>query len=438
MSVTKKIFRLSQLIIEFLLHCKNHPTLLINGKVKCAALCEYCGKMFLDKNYLKYHCFRRHGLNSCTNLNSFENEHYVESLKTEITQLQNNLEDMRKTIQNKSQDFEIYQEVNDCKINCNVAHKNKLLYHLISQSGDNPMQIQEMCWKQKYNSLEKKYKILQNEYQTEQNTTKTEPVLHHKYQQCDLYMDQESLNHLQTVTVIEKMIPMCSSKLSLQKSDVISENEVRCMDIADAGKTKAECHRWKSDKSLDKDYSELIQLRQEASMNIIVNETDGDYEYSETLLHSDNVNQIHIVLTLRQIKADELLRNNYLIDLIKYDVKELVHKRLLEFYNSATEIDEHGAILHEQVNLCKPRESFKVSDCGDIKIEKHKSPKINCKPIEHKKKNTLMSKFKKKFHIGKVSSPDLKNEKTEKKPSIIQNLGLSHSSDISDNNDLCR
>lgn len=33
MSASKKIFRLSQLIIDFLLHCKKHSTFKFNGKV---------------------------------------------------------------------------------------------------------------------------------------------------------------------------------------------------------------------------------------------------------------------------------------------------------------------------------------------------------------------------------------------------------------------
>lgn len=35
------------------------------------------------------------------------------------------------------------------------------------------MQIQEMYWKQKYNSLEKNYMTLKNEFEKEQNTSKT-------------------------------------------------------------------------------------------------------------------------------------------------------------------------------------------------------------------------------------------------------------------------
>lgn len=160
--------------------------------------------------------------------------------------------------------------------------------------------------------------------------------------------DEESSKYLQTVSIIEQTIPMCSIQ-SLQNTDAIIENEICCMDISNTDKTNIECQQWNGNGSIDKDVSELIKLRQEAFMNVIENKTNADYEYSEPLLYSDCGNQIKIVLTPRQIQADELLRNTYLIDLIKYDVKELVNKRLLEYYNSATEIDEHDATLHQHI-----------------------------------------------------------------------------------------
>lgn len=64
------------------------------------ALCELCGKMFMDNSYLKYHCFRRHKLNSCTFTNSLDNE-YVDSLKSEILQLQTQLKETTLTLENK-------------------------------------------------------------------------------------------------------------------------------------------------------------------------------------------------------------------------------------------------------------------------------------------------------------------------------------------------
>lgn len=38
-----------------------------------------------------------------------------------------------------------------------------VFFKLISQQGDNPMQTQEMFWRQKYDNLEKMYINLQNE-----------------------------------------------------------------------------------------------------------------------------------------------------------------------------------------------------------------------------------------------------------------------------------
>jgi len=66
------------------------------------ALCELCGKMFIDINYLKYHCVRRHNLNSCTYTTSPEDKD-VDSLKSEIVQLQTQLEEIKSNFQNKLQ-----------------------------------------------------------------------------------------------------------------------------------------------------------------------------------------------------------------------------------------------------------------------------------------------------------------------------------------------
>lgn len=65
-------------------------------------LCELCGKMFIDVNYLNNHCFRQCKINSCTYVNSPENE-YVKSLKSEIAQLKTQLIENKSTIQNKLQ-----------------------------------------------------------------------------------------------------------------------------------------------------------------------------------------------------------------------------------------------------------------------------------------------------------------------------------------------
>lgn len=66
------------------------------------ALCELCGKMFIDVNYLKYHCLRRHDFNSCIYTGSPEGKD-VDSLKSEIVRLQTQLEEMNSNFQNKLQ-----------------------------------------------------------------------------------------------------------------------------------------------------------------------------------------------------------------------------------------------------------------------------------------------------------------------------------------------
>lgn len=70
--------------------------------MKSKTLCEFCGKMFVDMNYLKYHCFRQHGFNSCTTLHLSENA-YVQTLKSEIVLLQTKLKEINISVQNKAQ-----------------------------------------------------------------------------------------------------------------------------------------------------------------------------------------------------------------------------------------------------------------------------------------------------------------------------------------------
>lgn len=64
------------------------------------AQCKFCGKIFMDVNYLKYHCFRRHKLNLC---NYTSEDEHVKTLRTEMVQFQTQLEEMKSTFQNKLQ-----------------------------------------------------------------------------------------------------------------------------------------------------------------------------------------------------------------------------------------------------------------------------------------------------------------------------------------------
>lgn len=67
-------------------------------------LCELCGKMYMDVNFLKYHCFRRHTLNSCTyNNGKLTEDKRVESLKLEVLRLQNQLKKVTSIHQNTLQ-----------------------------------------------------------------------------------------------------------------------------------------------------------------------------------------------------------------------------------------------------------------------------------------------------------------------------------------------
>jgi len=71
-------------------------------QIESKVLCELCGKMYMDINFLKYHCFRRHAFNSCTYMNSPE-DNRIESLKLEVLQLQNQLKKTKSNYQNDSQ-----------------------------------------------------------------------------------------------------------------------------------------------------------------------------------------------------------------------------------------------------------------------------------------------------------------------------------------------
>lgn len=119
------------------------------------------------------------------------------------------------------------------------------------------------------------------------------------------------------------------------------------MDIPDVDQTNLECHLWGGDGSLDRDFYELKKLRLEARMNITENNICEDY--SDSLLSSDYVDSIKIVLVIDQTRVNELIKNDPLMDSIKSDVKELVNKRLEEFYSFTDDNFEQDNILHKKV-----------------------------------------------------------------------------------------
>lgn len=119
------------------------------------------------------------------------------------------------------------------------------------------------------------------------------------------------------------------------------------MDMLDTDQINSECHRLTVNENPDKDIYELEKLREEAYMNIVENNIHEDY--SKPILSSDYVDGLKVVLKLEKTQLDELFKNAYLIDLIKFDVKELVNKRLEEFYRSADENVEPANFLLKKV-----------------------------------------------------------------------------------------
>lgn len=101
------------------------------------------------------------------------------------------------------------------------------------------------------------------------------------------------------------------------------------------------------DVNWDRDFYELKKLRIEARMNI--NDNNICEDHSETL-SSDYVDSLNIILILGQTRVNELFKNVTLLDLIKFDVKEVVNKRLEEFFNFIdVNVDEDNILLEKVV-----------------------------------------------------------------------------------------
>lgn len=120
------------------------------------------------------------------------------------------------------------------------------------------------------------------------------------------------------------------------------------MYIPDVDQTNLEYHRCNGDGSSDRDFCELKKLRLEARMNIT--EYNICEDYSDPLVSCDYIDSIKIVLALGQTRVNELIKNGPLMDLIKFDVKELVNKRLEECYRFTSDHFKQDEILHEKVN----------------------------------------------------------------------------------------
>ncbi|XP_025200308.1 uncharacterized protein LOC112598149 isoform X2 [Melanaphis sacchari] len=393
------------------------------------ALCELCGKMFMDVSYLKYHCFRRHKLDSCTFTNSPENE-CVDSLKSEILQLQTQLNEITSTFENKFKNSKIHIDERDLN-NCNSVHKNKLLYHLIPQPGDNPMQIQEMYWKQKYESLEKNYNTLKNEYEKSQNCIKSKTILNHKYQQCDSYKSEKSSKCIQTNILIENSTPVCSPKRPPRKVDAISMNKYKgicSIDISDIDQTNSDCYQCNGDLSSDKDFYELKKLRLEARLNIDDNNVCENL--SEPLLSPDFADSIKIVLILGQTRVNELFKNTSLMDLIKFEIKDLVNRRLEDYYRFTDGMDESVEQNNCSHEMFDNQKSSEISIREDNKKEHDSSLEVDYNKTSVKKNKTVMSKLKKKaLRLSNIFSPSTKTKIIEEQSPAKQDPEISRSNE---------
>lgn len=157
-------------------------------------------------------------------------------------------------------------------------------------------------------------------------------VLHHKYQQCDLNNIEKYSKYVQTPSLIENTTPGHSPKRPLRKVDAMynKNNGITKMDIPDTNINNTIHHLYNVDVSLDRDFYELNKLKQEAHKNIIENNICEDY--SDLMCSSDYVDSIKFIIKLEQGQVNELFKNIQLMDLITFDIKELVNKRLEEYY----------------------------------------------------------------------------------------------------------
>lgn len=149
---------------------------------------------------------------------------------------------------------------------------------------------------------------------------------------------------MQTSPIIENTSTNYSPQRPPRKID--KNKEICSMDILDMYQTNSECHELNGDINTDRDFYELKKLRLEARMNI--NENNVCENYSEPFFSSEYVKKIKIELILGQAQVNELFKNASLMDLIKYDIKELVNKRFEECYRVIDE-DVEQDILAEKV-----------------------------------------------------------------------------------------
>lgn len=130
-----------------------------------------------------------------------------------------------------------------------------------------------------------------------------------------------------------------------------NENNGTCnMESGDTNQLKLESQQYNGDINVDKDYYELKKLRLEARMNMNDNNTCQDN--FETLFSSDYLDSIKINVILGQTRVNELFKNVTLLELIKFDVKEVVNKRLEECYRFRYEnVEEDNNLLAKVVTV---------------------------------------------------------------------------------------
>lgn len=171
--------------------------------------------------------------------------------------------------------------------------------------------------------------------------------MHHKYQQCDNNIEKYS-KYVQTPSLFEITTPVIYPKRPLRKVDVIynQNNDIDSMDISKINQTNSKYVLCK-DGSSDKDFCELNNLKREARMNIIENNICEDY--TDPLLASDYVDSIKFILKLEQVQVNEIFNNDQLMDIIKFDIKEIVNKRFDDYYRLTKENDEQDKIFYRKV-----------------------------------------------------------------------------------------
>lgn len=168
-------------------------------------------------------------------------------------------------------------------------------------------------------------------------------------QQCDLYIVDKSSKYVQTESSITNITP----KRLPRKIDVVihkTNNKNDNIDMLDSTQTNLENQQRNSDDFSDRDFDELKQLRLEAQNNIAENNKIEDY--FEPLLSCDYTEGFKIVITLgNTFQNNKLFENSFFLNLIKYDIKNVINTRLEECYKFKNKDLEQDNNLLGQVSI---------------------------------------------------------------------------------------